>query len=71
MFLYSYLDSFNRCSADLSISAELTLKYSWLRKRVHVNLIQADRLMAMRMIAIPIYSNSFPKHGSVLWALNG
>jgi hypothetical protein len=27
-------------------------------------------LMATRMIAIPVYGNSFPKDGSVLWALN-
>jgi hypothetical protein len=33
-------------------------------------LIQSDQLMATRMIAIPVNSNSFPKHGSVLWALN-
>ncbi len=33
-------------------------------------LYSLTRLMATRMIAIPVNSNSFPKHGSVLWALN-
>jgi hypothetical protein len=36
----------------------------------NVIIVQSDRLMATRIVAIKVYSNEFPKHGSVLWALN-